>query len=229
MNDYMKHAGTHWGMRTAIETYYQQRQIYGLDIRYYGVRQVADEWAGFESPLRVESFIPDNFASGRPMTVRIELMKDRRNVMETVELHGVASDFGDDWFEIDIPPAELAKLANWIHLGKDAARPLDRPWRQVNADRLIAWQLYWRGENFWSGDEIWAEHPDTRTAFKQTDNQAFLEYIKDPNRAGQRFFVVTESGRAHNLKNILPTPRGKKSFEILDTTSNKFTLLSFTQ
>src|SRR5258706_13521848 len=26
--------------------------------------------------------------------------------------------------------------------------------RYVDADRLIAWQLYWRGENYWSGDEI---------------------------------------------------------------------------
>lgn len=229
MNDYMQHAGTHWGMRSAIQGYYQQRHIYGLDIRYYGVRQVADEWDGFDGTLRVRSYIPETFATGQPMTVRIELMKDQRNVMETVELHGLASDYGDDWFEIRLAPAETRKLDNWVHLGKDADPPRTRPWRQVNADRLIAWQLYWRGENFWSGDEIWAEHPDTRTAFKQTDNKAFLEYLKEESRAGQRFFLVTEAGRANNLKNILPSPRAKQTFEILDTSSNKFTLLTFTQ
>lgn len=228
MNDYMKHAGTHWGMREAVAKYYKQRHIYGLDVRYYGVRQAADEWKDFASPLRVESVIPDTFATGRPMTVRLELMKNGREVGETIELGGVASDYGDTWFEIDIPPSELTKLANWIHLGADAPRPRKKAWRQVNADRLVAWQLYWRGENFWSGDEIWGEHPDTRTAMKQTDNKAFLKYIKDPARAGQRYFIMTESGRAGNLRNILPTKRGKDSYQVLDRTSNKFTLLTFT-
>jgi 4-amino-4-deoxy-L-arabinose transferase-like glycosyltransferase len=229
MNTYMQHAGTHWGMRTAVQQYYQQRHIYGVDLRYYGARQLADDWANFDGTLRVDSVIPETFATGRPMVVRIEMMKDARTVDQTFELHGLVADYGDHHFEIAIPPKEIAKIGRLAELGKSGPRPFKRAWRQVNADRLLAWQLYWRGENFWSGDEIWSEHPDTRTAFKDTDNKAFLEYLNEPSRAGQRFFVMTEAGRAPGLRSLLPTPQGRNTFRILDTTSNKFTLLTFTQ
>jgi hypothetical protein len=98
----------------------------------------------------------------------------------------------------------------------------------VDADRHIACHLNWRGENFWSSGEIWGETPDTQTVFMHTDNKAFLEYVKDPSRVGRKFFVITEAGRAAGLKNVLPTQQGKQTVEILDTSCNKFTLLSFT-
>ena len=47
--------------------------------------------------------------------------------------------------------------------------------RIVDADRLVAWQLYWRGENFWSSDEIWGFLPETRTAFIKTDNVRIVD------------------------------------------------------
>jgi hypothetical protein len=228
MHVYMPVAGTHWGMRTAVQRYYQDRQIYGVDIRYYGMRQLADEWDGSDGYYRVDSFIPDQFAAGLPMTVRISLMRTLAQPDRTIELAGWVYDYDDHGFDIAIPPIELAKLAPLIEQGRGQDQPGHKPWKIVTADRLIAWQLYWRGENFWSGDEIWSESPDTRTAFKNTDNKEFLDYLEDPSRAGRRFYVITEAGRATGLKNILPTRRSKDTFEILDTSSNKFTLLTFT-
>ncbi len=228
MHGYMKPAATNWGMRSAIRTYYQSRQIYGQDIRYYGLRQLADEWDGHDGMHRVDSFIPDQFAAGLPMTVKIEVMRTPSQPDRTVEMHGWVAAHDDEGFWLELPRSELAKLTPLIEAGRNQEQPGKKPWRAVRADRLIAWQLYWRGENFWSGDEIWSESPDMKTAFKNTDNKEFLEYLADESRAGQRFFVVTEAGRAQGLKNILPTRRAQNTFEILDTTSNKFTLLTFT-
>jgi 4-amino-4-deoxy-L-arabinose transferase-like glycosyltransferase len=103
------------------------------------------------------------------------------------------------------------------------------PIKVVDADRLIAWQLYWRGENFWSGDEIWGWLPDMKTAFVKTDNVEWNKFINDRTRAplGRRYFLVTEGGRIMGVKGMLPTQRGRDSFEVLDTTSNKFSLAAF--
>ena len=102
------------------------------------------------------------------------------------------------------------------------------PIRAVDADRLIAWQLYWRGENFWSRDEIWGYLPEMKTAFPKTDNVDFNKYLDDRTRAplGRRYFVVTEAGRATGRASMLPT-RARDTFEVLDTTSNKFSLAAF--
>jgi hypothetical protein len=101
--------------------------------------------------------------------------------------------------------------------------------RVVDADRLIAWQLYWRGENFWSGDEIWGYPPEMKTAFKDANGVAFNKYINDRARAplGRRYFLVTEAGRITAPRASLPTQRARDSYEVLDTTSNKFALAAF--
>jgi hypothetical protein len=226
-NVYMSHAGQHWGMRDAIQTYYGQRQIHGLDIRYYGARQLADEWDGARGPYMIESVIPEHFSPGQPVTIHIELADNAGIVADEIDLHGAVSRIGKHRFWVELGPEELAKLTPHIERGRGEQAPRMKPWRQVNADRLIAWQLYWRGENFWSNDEIWGRFDDTKTAFKDTDNKAFLAYLDGPDRKHRRYFLITESGRARGLKNILPTEQAKETFEILDTSSNKFTLLTF--
>ncbi|WP_428266779.1 ArnT family glycosyltransferase [Haliangium sp.] len=248
MHVYMHHAGTHWGMREAARTYYQSRQIQGIDIRYYGSRQLAAEWADQDGPYPIDTVIPEHLSVGQPMTVHLEVSDQSGAVQESVDLTGVVDRIGDNrfWVALDIhaladpaaaselTPAERTAaeaqqraLTALIDKGRGAPRPYLRPVRQVRADRLIAWQLYWRGENFWSSDEIWGPFDDTKTAYKDTDNKAFLEYLNGPGRKDRRYYVLTEAGRAKGLKNILPTPRAKETFEIIDTSSNKFTLLSF--
>jgi hypothetical protein len=94
---------------------------------------------------------------------------------------------------------------------------------------LLAWQLYWRGENFWSADELFGPVPEMRTGFNKPDNADFLKYLGDRSKAplGRRYFVITEAGRATSVRGILPTTRAKESFEVIDTTSNKFSLAGF--
>ncbi len=225
-NTYMQAAAPHWGQRELHRKYLAMRTIHGLEIKYWSLRDLADEWQGQGDEVRVESVLPDGFKTGLPMTVRL-LVPGAGVPGDKVELAGSVSQVGDDEFWIRVPAAERGKLKDLIARGKKYA-PGRKPWRQVDADRLVAWQLNWRGENFWSSGEIWGETPDTLTVFINTNKEEFLKYVKEPARVGRTYYVITEAARANGLKNVLPTKRGKQTVEILDTSCNKFTLLRFT-
>lgn len=232
MNVYMKHAGTHWGMREAVREYYSSRQIHGVDIQFYGLHQIADRFGslGPDDLVPIETFVPRETNIDQPMHVRVSLMtRDGRTRERDVTMYGRLAKIEEHRLWVRVPTDEVAKLAPLLDEAKKAPRTRAKPpWTVVDADRLIAWQLYWRGENFWSGDEIWGRTDEMRTAFKQTDNAEFLKYLKEPERAGKKFFIMTESGRVNSLRGILPTTNAKDSLEILNTDSNKFTLVSFT-
>ena len=229
-NDYMAQAAPHWGQRELHRTYNRLRRIHGVEIKYWSLRDLADQWGAGDAPLEVESVLPDGFRAGLPMTVRL-LVPGSGVPGDVIELRGqvASADADGDRFAIAIPPPERGKLEDLVARGRRTARGrARRPWMQVDADRLIAWQLNWRGENFWSAGEIYGETEDTRTVFINTDNKAFLKYAKEPTRQGRTFFVVTEAGRAAGLKSVLPTKRARDTVETLDTSCNKFTLLRFT-
>jgi hypothetical protein len=225
-------AGQHWGMREAIHRYYAERTIYGEKLVYFGAGEVYDDWDAVGTTWTFETFIPDDLQIGQPMTLTVQLNKpnDERVTEQTLTLDGSVSAIGDHSVTVTLPAAERRKLDPWIARGK-AKGERGRPRVEaVDADRLIAWQLYWRGENFWSGDEIWSYLPEMKTAFTKTDNVDFLKYLNDHTRApiGRRYFLITEAGRATSVRSMLPTQRAKDSFEVIDTTSNKFTLDAFT-
>ena len=70
-----------------------------------------------------------------------------------------------------------------------------------------------------------------KTTFQnELNNTDIAKYLSDRGRApaGRRYFVISEAGHIANLRGTLPTPRGRDSFEVLDTTSNKFSLAAFT-
>ena len=227
MHVYMVHAGQHWGQRSAIATYYQKRRIHGIDLRYYGIRQLTDEWHPPPQEYRIDSYIPETLALTQQMAVHIEVL-ERNKVAHTLSLYGTVSRIGTNHFWIQLSPESQEQVAALAIEGTNA--PQNRrqsPWKQVNADRLLAWQLYWRGENFWTGDEIWGQTEDTQTAFKNTDNKAFLAYLNRPEAKARRYFVITESGRIRSLQRILPSRAAKHTFRVLNTDSNKFTLASF--
>jgi hypothetical protein len=99
----------------------------------------------------------------------------------------------------------------------------------VKADRMIAWQLFWRGENFYSGGEIWNPRiKDMQTAFKDTDNTAFLAYLRERMNQGRKFWIATEIGRVANLKTVLPTKTAQDTMTVPSETSNKFGVVKFT-
>lgn len=230
---YMPLAGQHWGMRDALRTYYEQRTVYGQKLVYFGAHQLHADWQGVGDTWTFDTFVPDTLHDGQPMTLDVQVQKaDDEKIMETeLTLSGTAMVIGAHTVQVTLAPGERAKLEPLVQKGaQPGPRPVHDPVRVVDADRLIAWQLYWRGENFWSGDEIWGWPPEMKTAFVKTDNVEFNKYINDRTRApvGRRYFVVTEAGRITSIRSMLPTQRGRDSFEVLDTTSNKFSLAGFT-
>lgn len=228
---YMPIAGTHWGMRDAIAKYYKQRTVYGQKLVYYGAGQLYQDWHDVKDTWTFETTIPDTLHQGQPMTITIALNKpeDERVTEQEIVLVGKATSIGDHSVTVTLNPGERAKLQPLVERGKKGSRRARPPLRTVDADRLIGWQLYWRGENFWSGGEIWAILPEQKTQFNKVDNVEFNKYLNDRVRAplGRRYFLVTEAGRINSVRSLLPTPRGRDSFEVLDTTSNKFSLAAF--
>ncbi|MEZ4400522.1 MAG: hypothetical protein R3B06_10915 [Kofleriaceae bacterium] len=245
MHVYMPIAGQHWGMREAVETYYRERQIYGQQLVYASPRQFADDWApvidGNRTSWDFDTKIPDNFLDGQPLAVRIEVQGTTAATASDAAFvaKGTGRVVGDHTLRVDFAAGQLGPIAAAVQRHRKdrwqpcAARPrpnrLACPYRIVDADRLIAWQLYWRGENFWSGDEIYGPTPAMKTALKETDNVAFLRYLNDRSIApeGRTFYVVTEASRPGGLKTILPTATAKETVEVIDTTSNKFSLAKF--
>ncbi len=229
---YMPDAGRHWGMREGVRAYYEQRTIYGHKNVYYSSRQFADEWAGVKDRWSFETMIPDTLHIGQPMTIRIEVRKDGDEKVTEHEMGmiGSVTGIGDHSVEVTFAPGERSKIDALISVGRKAkARRVPPPIRVLDADRLLAWQLYWRGENFWSADELFGPVPEMKTGFNKTDNVDFIKYLNDRTKAplGRRYFIITEAGRATSMRSLLPTPRAKESFEVVNTTSNKFSLVSF--
>jgi 4-amino-4-deoxy-L-arabinose transferase-like glycosyltransferase len=228
---YMPVAGKHWGMREAARTYYEERTIYGEKIVYYGDAQLADEWSGAGNTTTFETAIPDRLFIGQPLTLAIQINKfdDERIVEQELVLVGYTSAIGDHTVELTLSPGERAKLDPLIARGMKSDKRGRAPIHLVDADRLFGWQLYWRGENFWSGDEIWGWLPEQKTSLNKTDNVEFLKYLNDKTRApvGRRYFILTEAGKITSVRAVLPTQRARDSFEVIDTTSNKFSIAAF--
>ncbi len=227
---YMPLAGQHWGMRDAVRSYYAQRNIYGAKLVYFGTGELYDDWDGRGNTWRIETMIPGTLQLGQPMTITFQVNKaDAELQMESsLVLVGKATEIGDHDVEITLNQGEREKLGPLLAKGKTGPRGRAAV-RIPDADRVIAWQLYWRGENFWSGDEIVGPIPDMKTAFVKTDNVEFTKYINDRTRAplGRRYFIVTEAGRITSVRSMLPTQRARDSFEVIDTTSNKFSMAAF--
>src|ERR1043165_7766812 len=219
-------------MREAVRTYYEQRTIYGQKNVYFSSRQLAEEWQHVTNKWTFDTMIPDTVRPGQPMMIRVQLNKfDKEDVVEQeMGMIGTVTHIGEHSIEITFEPNERAKLQPLVELGlRDKARRVRPPGRAVDADRILAWQLYWRGENFWTADEIFGWLPEMKTGFQKTDNVDFTKYINDRSKAplGRRYFIITEAGRASSMRSMLPTTRARESFEVLDTTSNKFSLAAF--
>lgn len=225
MNTYMGTAAPHWGQRQLHRSYYAQRQIHGVDIEYYSLGDVNRQWGGNQD-LLVESVLPTDFALGLPMVVNVRV-PGAGVPNDLISVNGKVAKIGDNRFWIEVPQGERQKLADLVKRGTNLRPGKRRPWVRVNADRLIAWQLNWHGEDFWSNGEMYGKLEDSRTIFMSTDNKVFLEWIKKPERANRTFFIITEAGRAKGLRGVLPTEKAKETLENIDTSCNKFTLVRF--
>ncbi len=90
-------------------------------------------------------------------------------------------------------------------------------------DRLVAWQMYWRGETFYSKNEVYDHRlrNEDKTVFlgdrNQEDLAAFLK-----RHVGERFFFIVEQGRFSTLKTLMPTEQGKQSLKVIESSTNKY-------
>jgi 4-amino-4-deoxy-L-arabinose transferase-like glycosyltransferase len=91
-------------------------------------------------------------------------------------------------------------------------------------ERLLAWQLYWRGENFYTQNEIYEGPTNERTVFLGDRNAENLkEYVS--HHQGKRMYFIIERTRLDGLKGLLPE-NVRPSVKIVNDDNNKFYLLS---
>jgi hypothetical protein len=96
--------------------------------------------------------------------------------------------------------------------------------RRSPDERLVAWQMYWRGETFYTANEIYAGPFDQRTVFLGDRNQENLKDYLGRNR-GKRVFFIVEKGRWGTLATLIPAD-ARPSLQIIDQENNKFYLAS---
>ncbi|AKF11777.1 ArnT family glycosyltransferase [Sandaracinus amylolyticus] len=86
--------------------------------------------------------------------------------------------------------------------------------RRSADEPLIAWQMNWKGENFYTGNAVYA--------FVDLDNRRLNEWVRA--HPGQRVYFVLEHQRLANLRSVL---RGATIEEVTDERlDNKFVLVS---
>jgi 4-amino-4-deoxy-L-arabinose transferase-like glycosyltransferase len=94
--------------------------------------------------------------------------------------------------------------------------------RRSPDERLIAFQMYWRGETFYTKNEIYEGPTEDRTVFDQEGaDEKLKEWIN--HHRGHRHFFLFERGQQSHLQNLLPT-EARASFQVIDSQNNKFSL-----
>ncbi len=95
--------------------------------------------------------------------------------------------------------------------------------RQSDQEPLVAWMLYWRGENFYSRNQIYRDaNPLERTVFLGDKNTEKLQTYLSTHK-GRRVFFVVERARYESLRGILPEAN-RASLHIVDESNNKLYL-----
>ncbi len=94
--------------------------------------------------------------------------------------------------------------------------------RRSPDERLIAWQMYWRGETFYTQNEIFQGPKEGRTVFLGDRNAEDLKAYLGRN-PGNRVFFVVERTRLETLRNLLPE-KSRASLRAVDESNNKFLL-----
>jgi len=89
-------------------------------------------------------------------------------------------------------------------------------------EHLLVWQMYWRGENFYTQNEIYEGPTAERTVFLGDKNVENLKAWIAKHRGHRAFFVV-ERSRWSQLEGIVP-PEAKASLHIIDESNMKFCL-----
>jgi len=117
-----------------------------------------------------------------------------------------------DGFMRDVAPS-------WSQKGPIAAYYENR---RSPDERLIAYQLYWRGETFYTSNEIYEGPNEERTVFDQDGADDKLKEWVSRHR-GRRAFFLYERFQQARLQGMLP-PEARGSFRVIHDQNNKFSL-----
>jgi len=94
--------------------------------------------------------------------------------------------------------------------------------RRSPEEKLLAYTMYWRGETFYSENEIYEGPREDRTVFDQEGaDEQLKEWIA--NHRGRRVFIIYERGRQGHLQHLLPEA-SRSTFKVLYEKNNKFSL-----
>jgi 4-amino-4-deoxy-L-arabinose transferase-like glycosyltransferase len=121
------------------------------------------------------------------------------------------------WFLLDVFMKEVSD--RW------SQKPLIATYyktRRSHDERLIAWQMYWRGETFYTSNEIYQGPVADRTVFLGDRNAENLKAYLGRN-SGRRVFFVVEKTRWETLRGLLPE-HARPSLTVVDGRNNKFYL-----
>ncbi len=121
------------------------------------------------------------------------------------------------WFLLDVYMRQVAPY--WSQ--KDALATFYRA-RRSPSEKLIAYQMYWRGETFYSKNEIYEGPMEDRTVFDMEGADEKLGEWFTGHR-GNRVFFLFERGRQGHLQSLLPAET-RSSFQVLYEANNKFSV-----
>jgi hypothetical protein len=94
--------------------------------------------------------------------------------------------------------------------------------RSSPAEHLLVWQMYWRGENFYTQNEIYEGPKEERTIFLGDRNFENLKAWMEKHRGHRAFFLVEQS-RYNTLETAVPAD-ARKTLKIVDNSNMKFCL-----
>lgn len=94
--------------------------------------------------------------------------------------------------------------------------------RKSPDEKLLAYSMYWRGETFYSENEIYEGPKEDRTVFDQDNaDEDMKSWIA--NHRGRRVFIIFERGRQNHVQQLLPAET-RGTFKVLYEKNNKFSL-----
>jgi 4-amino-4-deoxy-L-arabinose transferase-like glycosyltransferase len=94
--------------------------------------------------------------------------------------------------------------------------------RRSPDEKLLVWQMYWRGENFYTQNEIFEGPPEERTIFLGDRNVENLKQWISRHR-GRRAFLLVERSNWPRVADMMP-PESRPSLKIIDDGNMKFVL-----
>jgi 4-amino-4-deoxy-L-arabinose transferase-like glycosyltransferase len=94
--------------------------------------------------------------------------------------------------------------------------------RRSPDEKLLVWQMYWRGENFYTENEIYEGPKEERTIFLGDRNLENMKSWMEKHR-GRRAFFLVERSRWSQLEGAVPAD-AKPTLKIIDESNMKFCL-----